>query len=86
MHRLVIALSIISFALILIISCETETPKLKLSRAERTLVDSIYRESIPRINKEMDSICLAYRSRQYQRQKDSIIAIRLSEIEQIMPE
>jgi hypothetical protein len=86
MYRLISVLTITAFVFILASSCETETPKLKLSRSERTHVDSIYRQAIPAINKEMDSICVAYRSRQYQKKKDSIIAIRLSEIEQILPE
>lgn len=67
-------------------SCERETPKIKMNRTEKKIVDSLYKEGITVLAKEMDSICVAYKNKNYQQIKDSIIAIRLSEIEEILPE
>lgn len=67
-------------------SCKTEAPKLKLSRNEKSIIDSLYKYQIPALDSEIDSLCLSNRAIKYQPLKDSIIAVRLSEIEQILPE
>lgn len=73
-------------SLMFIVSCEQEVPKIKLNRDEKKLVDSLYKKDIMMISKEMDSLCDLYNKKNYQQFKDSIIAIRLSEIEEILPE
>jgi len=66
-------------------SCNSKAPKIKLNRTERNLVDSLYKESIPEIDSILDANCKNFRKEKYQQIKDSIISIRLSEIEQILP-
>jgi len=64
-------------------SCTAEAPKTKLNRTERGIIDSLYSNQIPELDSIMDSICVVRRDRDFQRLKDSIIAIRLKEIEAI---
>jgi PBP1b-binding outer membrane lipoprotein LpoB len=70
-------------SLLFIASCSTEAPKLKLNKDERTFIDSMYSQQIPVLDSLMDSICLDFRKRDYQRIKDSLIDIRIKEIEAI---
>lgn len=66
-------------------SCEKETPKQKLSRGEKVLIDSLYKDKIIVLRPELDSLCDLRETENYQRIKDSIISIRLAEIEQFLP-
>lgn len=74
---------IIICTLFLVASCSTEAPKLKLNKEERTYIDSMYSQQIPVLDSIMDSICIDIRIRDYQRIKDSLIDIRIKEIEAI---
>lgn len=81
-----ILLSILIIIALFLASCKTEAPKLKLSRNEKSIIDSLYKYQIPALDSEIDSICSDKRVTKYQTLKDSIIAIRLKEIELILPE
>jgi len=79
---------IITFSLILFVfsACNTKAPKIKLNRTERNLVDSLYKERIPEIDSTISKNCQAFKKSNYQSIKDSIIQIRLAEIEEFLPE
>lgn len=78
MKKLILLLLVIG-----LVSCTADAPKTKLSRAERGIIDSLYSQELPALDTLMDSICVVRRERDYQRLKDSIIDIRLKEIEAI---
>lgn len=73
------------FSSIILFSCSSEPVKVKLSPSEKNLIDSLYKDRIIGISSELDSLCIIYREENFQRIKDSVIAIRLQEIEQILP-
>lgn len=67
-------------------SCNTKAPKIKLNRSERNQVDSLYKERIPAIDSLITERCESFEKKKYQSIKDSIIQIRLAEIEEFLPE
>lgn len=82
-NKLVIILScfIVGFAP----SCTSKTPKLKLSRAEKVRVDSLYKLQVPDLDSIIELQCKNDKTNNYQKMKDSIISIRLEEIQDILP-
>lgn len=81
----IFALSLLLTFIVGLVSCDTKAPKIKLNRSERNLVDSMYKDAIPLVDSLLDLQCIEFRKNQYQVIKDSIIAIRLSEIEEFLP-
>lgn len=74
---------ILIFSIAILGSCTAEAPKLKLNRNERAYVDSLYSREIPVLDSILEEQCKMINDRDYQRLKDSIIQIRLKEIEAI---
>ncbi len=77
--RLLTILFVMSF----LFSCKTEAPKVRLNKEERKYIDSIFSQRIPDLDTMLDSICLANRTDHYQSIKDSLISVRIKEIEAI---
>lgn len=66
------------------LSCTKSPTKYELSRAERQVVDSTFRVRRNLIKEEIDSICTMERKKNAQHLKDSLIKVRLEEIENVM--
>ena len=75
----------LSFLLFLFSSCGPEPLNLDLSRDDRKVVDSLYKEQISDLGPSLDSMCNAYKKERYQQMKDSLIELRLEEIESLLP-
>lgn len=73
----------IVFIFVLFSSCTTEAPKVRLSKEEKKHIDSVFSQRIPKIDTLMDSLCVVKRDKNYQLLKDSLIDIRMQEIEAI---
>jgi hypothetical protein len=67
----------------LLFSCTTEAPKVRLNKEEKKYIDSVFTNQIPQIDTMMDSICTERRNKYYQNLKDSLIEVRIQEIEAI---
>jgi hypothetical protein len=68
------------------IQCEDTTVHYTLNRQEKKLVDSLFKSQLKELQLEADSICKVEKNKLYQTVKDSLIEIRLSEIEEILPQ
>ena len=68
---------------VLFSSCQTEAPKVRLNKDEKKYIDSIFSQRVPMIDTLMDSLCVQKRENNYQLLKDSLIEIRMQEIEAI---
>ena len=69
-----------------LLSCGQEPVIIDLNREERSVVDSLYKEEISLIAPKLDSLCEIHKKKRYQQIKDSLIEIRLEEIESLLPE
>ncbi len=67
----------------LLLSCTADAPKVRLNKEERKYIDSLFSARVPEIDTLMDSLCVVRRENDYQRLKDSLIDIRMKEIEAI---
>lgn len=69
--------------MIALFSCKQKAPKVNLSRNELAKVDSMFKYSLDSIRNHSDSMCLVWKDKNLRTIKDSIIAVRLAEIDQI---
>lgn len=72
------------FVVLSVFSCSEAPTKYELSRSERKVVDSTFRVRMNTIKSEMDSLCTSERTQNKQHIKDSLIKVRLEEIENVM--
>lgn len=79
-------LRILSFFILITIgfSCTKAPTKYELSRSERKVVDSTFRVRMNIIKAEVDSLCALEQKQNRQHIKDSLVKIRLEEIENVM--
>ncbi len=80
MHR---ALPLLLMALVTI-SYRCEDSDRPLTRAERAILDSLYRLEVKRLEQELDSLCEARWEALYAQMFDSIMQRRIQERQQLM--
>jgi hypothetical protein len=76
-NALIALLSLLSFA-----SCE-EAPA-EFTRTERRMIDSLFQETKPAIDREVDSLCKIWADQHLPQYKDSLMRKRWAEIELIL--
>ena len=69
-------------ALLSFVSCE-EAPT-EFTRTERRMIDSLFQETKPAIDREVDSLCRIWADQHLSQYKDSLIQKRWAEIELIL--
>lgn len=77
-HYLILLLLLMSFVSSFI-ACEIEQP-IRLSAADKKIIDTMYMERAANLRKELDSICVLQYDSLIQLEVDSILEIRLEEI------
>lgn len=78
------AMTFLGLMIFIFISCETEGPRTKLNSEEIKMVDSLYSKGLKEARKEADYICQELRDSLYQEYIDSILELRLIEVDQII--
>ena len=79
-----IFLSGILFLTLLLIGCGQDEPRTKLNREERKEVDQRFSDTLSVLKKDADFICDDLREQLYEGFVDSILELRLIEIDQII--
>jgi hypothetical protein len=76
-------LTLISTVLLLMVSCSYE-PSLELTPNEKILFDSLHRVEFANIRMETDSICKILEDSLYNYYVDSLLEVRLQEVEYLI--